>query len=601
MPRRFNFIFLSALLVISSAQLAFSKDWQFSDVDRVVAIADVHGDYDAMVATLRRAGILGENLAWSGSQAHLVVVGDILDRGPKSRLVMDLLMRLEGEASVAGGYVHVLIGNHESMLLTGDMRYVSAAEYAAFAKDEDSAARERWFALYGDRVGGSAAEQRGKFDAAYPQGYFAMRKAFRAEGHYGQWLLQKNVIAVINGTAFVHGGLSTNIARMGIAAVNEVLQQELADYVAAIGVLTDVEILLPTDSYYDHAPILNNYLPALDEKLDVLQAIAKARRLGSSALLDMDGPLWYRRNVTCPGIVEQYRLEAALSTAGVDRIVVGHTPTPNRQVMQRFAGRVIEIDTGMLGAYYRGSGNALVFEAGKVSVINQSGLGTTVPKEHPRNVGRRSGGLTSLQLQNLLETGEIADLEKDGSATLVTISDGEHSVRAAFNRRSGKGFYPEVAAYRLDRLLQLDMVPVTVVREVDGKDGSVQLVPRSRSDEAERAASGLGGGASCPMADQWAAMTVFDVLIYNEGRSQRRMLYNSSWRLMLIGHDRAFANKKGRPGHLKSARLAITPGWRGALASLTDAVLAERFGDVLDRRRLRALSARRDQLLATRQ
>jgi hypothetical protein len=100
--------------------------------------------------------------------------------------------------------------------------------------------------------------------------------------------------------------------------------------------------------------------------------------------------------------------------------------------------------------------------------------------------------------------------------------------------------------------------------------------------------------------DQWAAMYIFDILIFNEGRSQRRMLYDvSSWNLMLSEHDRAFANKKGRPAHLKTTSLVISYGWRQALAELTDEVIAQNFGDVLDKRRRRALAARRDELLAT--
>lgn len=79
----------------------------------------------------------------------------------------------------------------------------------------------------------------------------------------------------------------------------------------------------------------------------------------------------------------------------------------------------------------------------------------------------------------------------------------------------------------------------------------------------------------------------------------QRMLYDPvSWRLMLSEHGRAFARKKGRPKHLKALSLDITDGWLRALAGLTDDVLAENLGDVLDDRRLRALQARRDELLA---
>jgi len=67
---------------------------------------------------------------------------------------------------------------------------------------------------------------------------------------------------------------------------------------------------------------------------------------------------------------------------------------------------------------------------------------------------------------------------------------------------------------------------------------------------------------------------------------------------MLSEHDRAFASRKGRPKHLKTIPLEVTAGWREALSGLTDEALAEKLGDVLDKRRLKALAARRDELLA---
>ena len=105
---------------------AAAAPWRFDDVTRVVAISDVHGDFAAMTATLQRADILDADRNWSGGDAHLVVVGDLLDRGPDSRNAMDLLIRLEAEAVASGGQVHVLIGNHESMLLTGGHAFTSA-------------------------------------------------------------------------------------------------------------------------------------------------------------------------------------------------------------------------------------------------------------------------------------------------------------------------------------------------------------------------------------------------------------------------------------------------------------------------------------------
>jgi hypothetical protein len=530
-----------------------------------------------------------------------VIVGDILDRGPRSRDAMDLLIRLEAEAQSAGGYVHVLIGNHESMNMIGDLRYVSKEEYAAFADEETPEMRERWLVAWAERNGGDAEALRSRFDSTFPAGYFALRSAFGAEGKYGEWLLSKNVVAVINGTAFVHGGLPPELANIGLAGINEDLKREMADYVRAVDTLMEAEVLLPTDNYYDHESIVNNYMPSLSASQEVINAVATVKKLVDASLFTPDGPLWYRGNVSCSAIIEEHRLDATLQAIGANRVVVGHTPTPTRKVLERFNGRIVEVDTGMLNFYYKGSGNALVMEGGDLKVYNQSGAEAYAPAAHPRRVGRRAGGLSADKLEGLLETGEILSEteDKETGRTLVSVSDGTNTVSAIFSKRRGRGFYPDVAAYRLDRLLNLDMVPVTAIRKVGRNEGSLQFLPQRVSDEGQRSASGEGGGATCALPLQWEAMYVFDVLIYNEGRSLQRMLYEpSNWSLMLVEHERAFKGTKGRPPHLKSAPINVTAGWRKALTAMNDAVLAENLADVLDSKRLRSLGARRDQLIA---
>ena len=108
----------------------------------VVAIGDVHGDFDDFVTILQRAGLIDAQHHWTGEQTTLVQVGDLLDRGPKPREVMDLMISLEKEAPKAGGRVVALLGNHEMMNIMGDLRYVTAENYAAYA-DGNSAERQR--------------------------------------------------------------------------------------------------------------------------------------------------------------------------------------------------------------------------------------------------------------------------------------------------------------------------------------------------------------------------------------------------------------------------------------------------------------------------
>ena len=591
-------------LFLTAAVPSLADDWRVEDAARVVALSDIHGAYDAMVETLQNAGILGQDLSWTGGTSRLVIVGDILDRGPRSRDVMDLLMRLEQEAQAANGFVHVLIGNHESMNMIGDMRYVSKEEYGAFADEETDEQRDRWFRAYLRRQPMPRDEEqlRERFDEDFPAGFFALRKALGPDGKYGKWLLQKPIIAVINRTAFVHGGLSPLVAEYGLDGVNTALQSELAAYVKAVHRLMEEEILLPTDSQFEYIEIVKKNSPGAGVGADVVAALETVKALDDASLISSDGPLWYRSNVACSAVIEETRLDAVLAAIDADRVVVGHTPTPSRKVLQRFDGRLIEVDTGMLHFYYNGTGSALVLTGDSTLVYGQAGGDPYSPIPHPRSVGVRPHDMTAEQLEELLRNGNVVEQREESATgrTIVDISDGDHVVSAIFKKRQGRDFYPDVAAYRLDRLIDLDMVPVSVRREVDGTDGSVQFYPPKTMDEAQRAAENRGYRATCPLGDQLMAMYVFDVLIFNEGRTRERMLYDlQDFGLMLIEHDRAFAPEDGRPRHLANVPLEFSDGWRAALESLTDDVLAAELDDVLGSRRIRALAKRRDEILAS--
>jgi len=583
---------------------AAASDWTFNGVDRVVALSDIHGAYEPLVRTLQQAGVIGDELDWSGGTTHLVIVGDILDRGPRSREAMDLLMRLEDEAAAAGGMVHVLIGNHEAMNLVGDLRYVSSAEYTAFAAEEDPREREHWFELF-ERLraadGKSAEEMRQEFDQAWPNGFFAHRRAFSTEGKYGRWLLDKPLMVVINGTAFVHGGVSPLIGELGLDGVNVRLHDELARYVGELGVLYDAGALLPTDNFYQHPALLQQYLAPIDASASLLRSIDNVKTLNASEIHALDGPLWYRGNVSCSALIEADRLEEVLASIGAQRVVIGHTPTYGRHILQRFDGTVIEVDTGMLNGYYKGSGNALIIEGDQIAVVNESGARDLVPLPHPRHVGQRPvAGLQAEDIERILQHGNIVTTVKDGSGSeIVTVSDGGNTLNAVFAARGGRGFYPEVAAYRLDLLLGLDMVPVTVMRQVGRSEGSLRFRVPGSIDETQRQSRGLGGGAQCPLTDQWEAMPVFDALIFNEGRSLQSIRYSpDTWQLLLTAHQHAFSTSRGRPKFLEGKDLVLTGRWRKALESLTDDVLTEHLADVLDKKRISALAKRRDELLA---
>ena len=78
-------------------------------------------------------GLVDGNLAWSGGDSVLVQTGDLLDWGSGVQQVLDLMMRLQGEARAAGGEVIVLLGDHEVLNILGELRDVSPEAMAITA------------------------------------------------------------------------------------------------------------------------------------------------------------------------------------------------------------------------------------------------------------------------------------------------------------------------------------------------------------------------------------------------------------------------------------------------------------------------------------
>ena len=582
--------------------MAAADDWHYSGVKRIVAIGDVHGAYDALISTLQYADVIDGDLAWIGGSTHLVFTGDLLDRGPKSRLVMDLIIRLEQAAPVAGGKVHLVLGNHEVMNLVGDLRYVSEAEYAAFLDLESAEERELWYQRFRLAEDGDNDESvvRWEFGQKAPPGYFAHRRAFRPDGIYGKWLLEKPLMVVINDTLFVHGGVPPYVAEHGLTGVNVALKKTLYGYVTTRVMLEDAAVISPVDPFKEVAPMLIQKNRAGKIADEFFSAMLKVLELGKSPLYGPAGPTWYRGTATCNRLVEGDELNRALRKVGAERVVMGHTSTVTRQVQQSMDGRIVEIDTGMLKASYEGSGNALIIKGGELSVVNQDGRTDLSPIEHPMRVGHQSIAVSDEAMADILMNGNTAELSDGGTEWRpLRVSTDQLSVLAYFREHSGDEHNaPELAAYKLDRMLKLGMIPVTVRREIAGTQGTLQFVPAATMTELERVATGQGAHAPCSLVKQTGAMHVFDALINNSARTPASMLYSrEDFSLMLVDHDRSFGASPGRPAYLEGIELAVGDQWRTALYKLTDEALRAELGDVLDDDRLAALGVRRDALL----
>ncbi len=293
-------------------------DYHWEGVERVIAVGDLHGDYQQYIKVLRSTGLINARGRWVGGNAHLVQTGDITDRGPSSRAIIDHLQELKKQAATKGGRVHTLIGNHEAMNSYGDLRYTHPGEFKAFSGPNSEQYREKQWEFQLQRIKQLKPEEfllmnleqyRLEWEKKIPLGWVEHRLAWAPEGEYGTWVSSNPVAIKINDTLFVHGGLSPDYCRYSLQEITQQVWGELQNF----------------DS---------------EDREGILE--------------DEAGPLWYRGLAREDEETFATTLDQILEKYGASRIVVGHTPTGG-VVWPRFKGAVVVNDIG-IAAYY-GSNN----------------------------------------------------------------------------------------------------------------------------------------------------------------------------------------------------------------------------------------------------
>jgi hypothetical protein len=314
-------VIIAALVAALSAVVPLSAQLPVSApvTHRIVAVGDLHGDYAAWIAIARAAGLVDAGNRWAAGRTTLVQTGDVTDRGPDSLKIIRHLKQLEREARGAGGRVVVLLGNHEAMQVTGDLRYVHPGEYAAFVDRGSRRRREAAFEAnrtkiseyYLARYSGlspQAIEQAWLKET--PLGKVEHNSAWAPSGELGKWAAGLPAVVKVGDTLFTHGGISGHYALVPIAEINRRARA----------------------------------------------AIEAGDTSPEAVINDENGPLWYRglaMGTGGGGRTAENELDAVLKVTGTKRLVIGHTP---QKGPPRFAlnGKLVMIDTA-ISSYYGGS------------------------------------------------------------------------------------------------------------------------------------------------------------------------------------------------------------------------------------------------------
>ncbi|NNL90495.1 MAG: protein-tyrosine-phosphatase [Marinicaulis sp.] len=329
-------IWVACLFIISACATAQENSDQGQ---RIIAIGDLHGDYDAYEALLSEAGLINSRGKWAGENTIFVQTGDVPDRGPDSRKIMKHLQKLQKQAPKDGGKVITLVGNHEAMNVIGDLRYVHPGEYEAFVDRKSKAIRDATyeanrdsieeFYLARDATLSSEAIRQTWMDAT-PLGKLEHQRAWRPDGELGEWVVENPAVAIVNGNLFVHGGISEKYTAFTVDEINA------------------------------------------ESRIGLMARSNKPMFI----INDGEGPLWYRGLVQrdpppAPSVIEEVgdasempapeterlsikdEVALVLREFNVKRVIVGHTPARDG-IKATQGGRVIQIDTG-IAEHYGGS------------------------------------------------------------------------------------------------------------------------------------------------------------------------------------------------------------------------------------------------------
>lgn len=257
----------------------------WTGIERVVAVGDIHGDFNALVNILISSKLINQYGEWTGNQAHLVLMGDLIAGEKGSVQVLDLVMKIQAAAEQAGGRVHALMGNHDLLVASG--------KYSRLKKEE----REAF--LPSDMAGGK--KTRAFLDSL-----------FLGDGVYTRWTANRPMAIMINDQLYVHAGMDERVLGMSLQELNSITKAWIK-YFQGRGEIphysTEWVVGLQDGKFS------NSEGPAFARDFKVTRRLIK------------------KPNKRPSGAVKRKIVREILEQYGAKRMVIGHVATPDGDVL----------------------------------------------------------------------------------------------------------------------------------------------------------------------------------------------------------------------------------------------------------------------------
>jgi len=274
----------------------------------------------------------------------------------------------------------------------------------------------------------------------------------------------------------------------------------------------------------------------------------------------------------------------------------------------------------MLTSVYKGRASALISGSGPDYVHYLGGAQQEQPVKEQRSIAQRLSGMSDAELEQFMLTAPVVNVEsigagitrpkrvtqqKDGITNDAVFkyedTDRDLQSKSSYSSRrhdiSDRYVY-DVAAYKLDRMLDLQIVPTAVVTTVEGQEGALSDWVDNSITETERVEKQPEFIGYCKQYEQYRLRVLFDILIHNDDRNLGNILWTKNdFMMQLIDHSRAFRSSKKRPKQYRKVTVDVSDLLRGRLDSLNEDNLSSELSDYLHPRQIKAILDRRDLIL----